>query len=114
MRFKLIGLSLSCLLVSNLSAFTLDGSIKALEDGSMSFGVKYAQSEQSLIGKVTHKKIIECEPGITGAFEYGSNHIPKILFWRYLTTRLARMSLPQILKFTTSKIWLNKTSNIKS
>ena len=75
MRFKLIGLSLSCLLVSNLSAFTLDGSIKALEDGSMSFGVKYAQSEQSLIGKVTHKKIIECEPGITGAFEYGSNHI---------------------------------------
>ena len=38
MRFKLIGLSLSCLLVSNLSAFTLDGSIKALEDGSMGFG----------------------------------------------------------------------------
>ena len=75
MRLKLIGLSLSCLLASHLSAFTLDGSSKALDDGSVSLGVKYAQSEQSLIGKVTHKKIIECSPEITGAFEYGSDSI---------------------------------------
>jgi len=75
MRLKLVGLSLSCILVANLSAFTLDGSSRALDDGSVSIGVKYAQNEQSLIGKVTHKKIIECSPEITGAFEYGSDSI---------------------------------------
>ena len=58
MRLKLIGLSLSCLLASHLSAFTLDGSSRALDDGSVSLGVKYAQSEQSLIGKVTHSREI--------------------------------------------------------
>ena len=75
MRLKLVGLSLSCILVANLGAFTLDGSSRALDDGSVSIGVKYAQNEQSLIGKVTHKKIIECSPEITGAFEYGSDSI---------------------------------------
>nr|WP_314786439.1 FixG Ig-like domain-containing protein [uncultured Campylobacter sp.] len=75
MRLKLVGLSLSCILAANLSAFTLDGSSRALDDGSVSIGVKYAQNEQSLIGKVTHKKIIECAPEITGAFEYGSDSI---------------------------------------
>jgi len=75
MRLKLVGLSLSCILAANLSAFTLDGSSRALDDGSVSIGVKYAQNEQSLIGKGTHKKIIECSPEITGAFEYGSDSI---------------------------------------
>ena len=75
MRLKLVGLSLSCILVANLGAFTLDGSSRALDDGSVSIGVKYAQNEQSLIGKVTQKKIIECSPEITGAFEYGSDSI---------------------------------------
>lgn len=75
MNYKLMGLSLSCVLAANLSAFTLEGGSKILEGGAVSLGVEYAQKDESLIGKVTHKKIIECSPEINGAFEYGSDSI---------------------------------------
>ena len=75
MNYKLMGLSLSCVLAANLSAFTLEGGSKILEGGAVSLGVEYAQKDESLIGKVTHKKIIECSPEISGAFEYGSDSI---------------------------------------
>ena len=75
MNYKLIGLSLSCVLAANLSAFTLEGGSKILEGGAVSLGVEYAQKDESLIGKVTHKKIIDCSPEISGAFEYGSDSI---------------------------------------
>ncbi len=75
MNYKLMGLSLSCVLAANLGAFTLEGGSKILEGGAVSLGVEYAQKDESLIGKVTHKKIIECSPEINGAFEYGSDSI---------------------------------------
>ena len=75
MNYKLMGLSLSCVLAANLSAFTLEGGSKILAGGAVSLDVEYAQKDESLIGKVTHKKIIECSPEISGAFEYGSDSI---------------------------------------
>ena len=75
MNYKLMGLSLSCVLAANLSAFTLEGGSKILAGGAVSLDVEYSQKDESLIGKVTHKKIIECSPEISGAFEYGSDSI---------------------------------------
>ena len=38
MNYKLIGLSLSCVLAANLSAFTLEGGSKILEGGGLTMG----------------------------------------------------------------------------
>ena len=56
MNYKLMGLSLSCVLAANLSAFTLEGGSKILAGGAVSLDVEYAQKDESLIAKKTAGK----------------------------------------------------------
>ena len=51
MNYKLMGLSLSCVLAANLSAFTLEGGSKILEGGAVSLGVEYAQKDNRVFAR---------------------------------------------------------------
>ncbi|WP_169974733.1 MULTISPECIES: alpha-2-macroglobulin [unclassified Campylobacter] len=64
------------MLCLSLNAFTLTGDFRAPDDRVLIFGVKYEKkATSSLIGTMTHKKLLTCTPELEGVYEYGNNDI---------------------------------------